>query len=43
MEAIQPKKPYQPPVLKSVKVFLPMLSTGSGKHHPIKKPFPPFR
>jgi hypothetical protein len=44
MNVPQPKKPYQPPGLKSVKVFLsPLLGTSGAKHPHTKRPFQPFR
>ncbi len=42
MNAVQPKKPYRPPALVSVKVFLPPLLGTSVITH-TKKPFRPFR
>ena len=41
----QPKRPYQPPFITSVRVFLPMLAATSGGHpgHAKKRvPFSPF-
>jgi hypothetical protein len=36
----QPKRPYQPPSITSVRVFLPMLAATTGGNPRVKQRFP---